>query len=472
MRGESEKPVRAASHPVSHGSSLLPCRGRLVRWLLVAWLAASALVPSSLHPVAHFPPFYAHTMTLLTTVIGALALAWNVLASRTGVTRRISILSVCLLGMASVGVTANDHAVASWLCLIWPMLVFVSAPALAARLVEWGLPDHHRMLQSLATAVTAIAIIYALASVVAPQLGFRGGVSVSLTETRVRGPLANSATIYVALLPTAAFWASQVRQKAKHAVPKMLANMAVLALTFSRAALACATLWLVWFFLSRLGRRGYRRTALAAVVCAVGAIVVAVTSSGLVARLASLDDPYRRASYQSGVEAFLASPLVGQGFSHVWPWWQRQGELVAGLRQDRWDGLWVTTDYGESLWNPHSLAVLAAAELGVVGALVVAAMLATPFVLGSGRVTATPVSVALILVGGSDALLGGSFYAFPELACIWWLYAFLQRSTRSQVPTPVGAWAGSWPQRLRDARRPVPWARIQGHGRIVPYGHV
>ena len=114
--------------------------------------------------------------------------------------------------------------------------------------------------------------------------------------------------------------------------------------------------------------------------------------------------------------------IWGHGFSHVWPWWQRHGELGAGLLANRRVGLFAYTPYGWILWNPHSLVALIGAETGILGAILTLLLLGLPLIRARRSRIDRELLAALVIVIVADALLGGSSYAFPELASVWWVY--------------------------------------------------
>jgi O-antigen ligase len=191
-------------------------------------------------------------------------------------------------------------------------------------------------------------------------------------------------------------------------------------LTFSRAAVLSLALWLVWIVLLSPSLSLFKKAVVVLLTILVAFGLSQIWSSEMASRLTLTEDP-RLDTSMAGLRAFSDSPIWGHGFSHVWPWWQRHGELGAGLLTSRREGLLAFTPYGWVLWNPHSLVALVGAETGILGAALVLLLFGLPLI-RARRGKKTDLFTALFIVVTLDALLGGSFYAFPELSSIWWMY--------------------------------------------------
>jgi O-antigen ligase len=302
------------------------------------------------------------------------------------------------------------------------MFILVAAPSLAHWVVERTGDKVERFRFIVAVVTTMIALVYALATVVAPRLGFRGGVEVGFGEARLTGPIGNAAIIYVIFLPAAAYWLSKVRHGSRRAWFGVSINILGLILTFSRAAVLSLALWLVWVVLLSPGISLSRKAVVVLLTILVVFALSLIWSSELVSRLTLTEDP-RLDTSVAGLRAFSDSPIWGHGFSHMWPWWQRHGELGAGLLANRREGLFAYTPYGWVLWNPHSLVALVGAETGILGAMLTLLLLGLPLIRARRRRINRELLAALSIVIAADSLLGGSFYAFPELSSVWWIYA-------------------------------------------------
>jgi O-antigen ligase len=388
----------------------------------VSYIIVFSLLPTSWNPRVKLPPFYSSTLSFGFVLFGLIAFLRNLLFSRFRFHRQWTVLAAWLLFVGIVGTLANEltYSFYGWLCLIWPMFILVAAPSLVHWVVErtGDRVEHFRFIVAVVT--TMIALVYALATVVAPRLGFRGGIEVGFGEARLTGPIGNAAIIYVIILPTAAYWLSKARQGSKRAWLGVSINILGLILTFSRAAVLSLALWLVWIVLLS---QGLSLSSKAVVVLLTILVVLALSlvwSSELASRLTLTEDP-RLDTSMAGLRAFSDSPIWGHGYSHMWPWWQRNGELLAGLLANRREGLFAYTPYGWVLWNPHSLVALVGAETGILGAVLVLLLFGLPLI-RARREHKRELFGALLVVIAVDSLLGGSFYASPELASVWWIY--------------------------------------------------
>jgi O-antigen ligase len=355
-------------------------------------------------------------------LFGLVAFVRNLLFSRFRFHRQWTALATWLLSIGVIGTLTNRlaHSFSGWLCLIWPMLVLVAAPSLAHWVVEQAGERVSRLRSIVAVVVTLIVLVYALATVIAPRLGFRLGIEVGFGEARLTGPLGNAAIIYVIFLPTAAYWILQIREGSKVAWLGVIVNILGLILTFSRAAFLSLALWFAWVLFVDSALSLSRKFTIVVLTLLVVLVFSQVWSAELASRLTTMEDP-RLDTSLAGLRAFSDSPIWGHGFSHIWPWWQRHGELGAGLLASRREGLLAYTPYGLVLWNPHSLVALIGAETGVLGAMVVSLVFGLPLI-RARRKKARTLFAALLIAVVADSFLGGSFYAFPELSSVWWVY--------------------------------------------------
>jgi O-antigen ligase len=300
------------------------------------------------------------------------------------------------------------------------MVILLAIPSLAHWVVEAARDRVERLRYVIVVLVTVIAAAYALATAIAPRLGFRGGAEVGFAEARLTGPIGNAAIIYVLFLPTAAFWLLQARKGNRKAWLGALINILGILLTFSRAAVLSLTLWFVWVFITSRTLSLSRKIVIAVLTLLVILALSRVWSSELASRLTVVQDPRLDTSI-AGFHAFSDSPVWGHGFSHIWPWWQRHGELGAGVITSLGEGRFVYTSYGWTAWNPHSLVALVGAEMGILGAMLVLLLFGLPLIRARGKKDGE-LFAALLIVLIADSLFGGSFYAFPELSSVWWVY--------------------------------------------------
>jgi O-antigen ligase len=397
-------------------------RGSIVGAFYVTYVLVFSLLPVSWNPGVEWPPFYSSALSFGFVLCGLIAFLRNLLFSRFRFHRQWAMLAIWLLAVGVVGTVTNQlaHGFQAWLCLIWPMLILVAVPSLAHWVVERTGDRVERLRFVMAVIVTMIAAVYALATAIAPRLGFRGGVEVGFAEARLTGPIGNAAIIYVIFLPTAAYWILRARRGNRKAWLGALINILGLLLTFSRAAVLSLTLWFVWvFFMSRAISLS-RKIVIAVLTLLVILALSQVWSSELASRLTVVQDP-RLDTSLAALRAFSDAPVWGHGFSHIWPWWQRQGELWAGVITSLGEGRFAYTPYGWTVWNPHSLVALVGAETGILGALLVLLLFGLPLI-RARRKDNRELLAALSIVIIADALLGGSFYAFPELSSVWWAY--------------------------------------------------
>jgi hypothetical protein len=400
-------------------------RGRigLRGWSYIVYIVVFSLLPSSMNPRIKIPPFYSSVLSFAFVLVGLVAFFGSFL-SPFRFHRQWAFLTLVLLAIGAAGTVTNTKAsgFSDWLVLIWPMFILVAAPSLVRWVITGTKVRVVRLRRAIATVMTAIAVVYALATVIAPRLGFRGGNAVSFGAARLEGPIGNAAVIYVILLPTLGFWVTRIREGSTRGWLGIGSCLLALILTFSRAAILSLCLWLIWIFSFDRHLSLAKKVAIAGVILILVFGISSRLSSELTSRLRTLESVPRFQSYTAGWQAFSDSPVYGHGFSHLWPWWRRQGELASGLLAGLQEGRFASTPYGRTLWNPHSLLTLFGAETGIFGVAVVSLFFGLPL-LRSGRMRGNrELFSALLIVVVLDSLLAGSFYAFPELSSVWWFY--------------------------------------------------
>ena len=220
----------------------------LLIWGVVAFIFFSALIPTSWVPIVALPPFYSNVIVFILVLCGMLSFFRNFLFSRLSLVRYWSALASLLLFITFLGVITNDalKSIPSFISLIWPILILISVPSLCFSIAENLKHDFVRILSRLAVAITFIVVIYGIASVLAPRLGFRGGILTGWNEARLTGPLGNSAILYVVFLPTVGYWTSKMQKGNKYARYGILINVLGLIMTFARAAFLSLGLWAFW----------------------------------------------------------------------------------------------------------------------------------------------------------------------------------------------------------------------------------
>ena len=286
-----------------------------------------------------------------------------------------------------------------------------------------------RMLDRLTIMIAGITFIYVAKSWYAGALGLD---FIRLQEQRTGGPLASPAVLHFLLLPPlgwalARLLATVGRERWRH-----IAIAAVLGIGLLSARSRGAILGLVIFVVVGLllMRDAQMRRRLLSIIFVVVAITVTVMwSQPNTDRLAQFGDENRQMNLESVQRALAFDPLItvrGWGLGHFWNWYRTDVQsIVEGPSIYEFGFLHIETQFGTMLYHPHSLLLFLLAELGIIGAAVIAIIWGTLLWASFRPTTTTTGLVAAGLLGSTTALVFDLllFKGFVTSA-VWWVFFF------------------------------------------------
>ena len=281
-----------------------------------------------------------------------------------------------------------------------------------------------------------------------------GAVRVSLTRgepirrlwTQFGGAAVLSVALLLCLAIAAAAWAAHYRPRISQWL--MVAYLLLLLLTASRAGILILGVFVV-LVVVRLARRHtgagarLRRLPPAVFIAGGAAIALATAVSPLLGRIDQKSG--RLTSWRAGIAALegdALNVLAGMGSGTLWPWYAYESgwQGVPG-------GQRVHGPFGTTLYHAHSLYVTVLVELGIIGMLLLAAVVwpiaAQWFRGGSSPVVVLTSAVCACLVGFVfDTYLMKNF----PVSMLWWAIAFAAllsgadevRARRTQHAVPAG----------------------------------
>lgn len=386
----------------------------------------TAIFPSSAQPIFSSPPFYTQWFNIILLVVGFIGFMLASVRVIKFPVKYITLLLWIILIISLSGVQSSpsleEHGAFS---LLYPTLVLILMPYCAFLLIKLVRGPSTNGIYMLSITVGLITLVYIVTSTVGPMLGFRGGELVSIGGDRISGSIGNAATLHLIILPAlAVFFEFPKRTISWIGIAVCIVG---LGLTFSRASLV--GLFLIVAYQLIMNRRvslNQKTGAMVALVLVASAIIIIADSDLLERIMPSVitQDYARSETWETSFEAWEVNPITGLGYSHMWPWYARQGELIAGLRLNRWDGILEFTEYGRTLWNPHSLILYFGVELGFFGLGIVL----LTFKLIALRLFSSPsrgLALALIVSAVMDFTTNGAFYSFPFNILIWWLFCMM-----------------------------------------------
>jgi O-antigen ligase len=318
-------------------------------------------------------------------------------------------------------------------------------------------------------AITGIVVIYAVVTYLQPA-GLRSGFAVDPTFgiMRLGGPLAVATDLPGILLVAVSFFLVGLKGIHQTLFRVTLASIvtAGVLLCGSRGG-AVALVLLVVVIITR----GVRLRAKVAVLLVSFVAAAVVFQVALPDRFLNFEDPARLTTYATGLVAWTQSVwtiLFGQGYGQVWPWYMHDVHLFLG--ESRWYQFFIDTQFGMTVYNPHSVYMNILAETGLLGLALFVVALGSQLWHGIRSVQSsglaarlTPGLLASLVIPAFSAMLLKYF----GLSATWWAFFFLmaadsslQRQMEHAKASSVGAAQGRARPALilgarEFARRPV-----------------
>lgn len=255
---------------------------------------------------------------------------------------------------------------------------------------------------------------------------------------RLKGPLFEPSTGHLILLPAAAVllqdWYDEVPGHGMANAAGLAAlSVSIIALG-SRFALIVTVLFILAIAITARGGRSRRIAVVAVAGVALSAAVVFRYAS--TERLESFDSQ-RAATYVTAwnivEQRDPAVSLAGSGYGSIWPWYMLDWDLADRVVRGQ---ATVSSDYGTTLFQPHSVILLLGVELGLPGLLFFARLWTT--LGGLVRRAVHSRNYAIAVIGLFCATFGffGDLFIFkgPKVSTLWWFFllAALSSSRRSQ----------------------------------------
>jgi O-antigen ligase len=282
--------------------------------------------------------------------------------------------------------------------------------------------DWEQTASRLAWVLTAIFLYYLYKYSLAP-----GGIA-GLGEHRLRGRLGGAAVLHFIMLPVlAVHFANAIRKSGKMTALFSWAGVIVMVLlillTGSRAGLLSMLILIASLFFSA------RRSFLSYItVTALGfGTYMLVNSLFSLERLGSLEDTSRQLTYMTGWKYATSSWTAlwfGNGYGSIWPWYAIETEKMLGIRS-----VMQNTEWGSTLYHPHSLLLGLLSELGLVSVVAFAGMVIV-LIRVHAKAKKQGERMRAYLSLGMLCTLPATFmdyYLFKswDLAFIWWTFLFL-----------------------------------------------
>lgn len=326
-------------------------------------------------------------------------LVMEVFDLRSGVNGRPSLISAFLVGFALLALVCLPWSVAAWRRMSrevrWMALGFLALMAYAMCTASTMTPpiiQRTRMTRGVlvvpvVTAVVTMLAAFGMAAVVRRiQLWVTCWVvlvasvatwprAVRVHESvRISTGMGGAAVYHVVLLTCLAFFLGCALQGWRR-IPSVVGAVASAALVVavgSRAGFMCmmafGCLAAAWGLQQGFGRWVGRLT-----VVSVGVLAVLIATVPSLQRLLLFSEPRRQANLVVALRVWresLRSVVLGVGSGHLWPWYSLDIKMIPAP-----GSMMVVTAYGKTLNSPHSTLLAVLVELGLVGFVVLLAVL-------------------------------------------------------------------------------------------------
>ncbi len=390
-----------------------------------------SLLPTSATYVVSWPPFNGSLIHFLFVLAGMAMFALTVLGIVRTPSRGLIVATVSLSALASYGVFQSPHLDHSGiLVLAWPICTLLAVPFFALGLHRLSSQSPEKYLTDIATLIAVIGAVYIAVVFVGSYFNLREGL---LTTRRIGGPMGNAAMLQIVFLPALAILIEIPRARASR-WPAAAACMAALVFTFSRASVVALALYFITLTVASRTVTIAHKVLICFACLILAATLTTLIGSSASERLNDFRDDARLLSLETSYTAWSERPFLGQGYSAIWPFWNRNGSMVARQLADRNDQKFVTTEFGPSLWFPHSLIGFIGAEMGLLGLLLVAILFRPLVRICFQRTAGRGVAIALLISLLVDSVTAGSFVVLPYSCLVWWLmvFAVLELASRTR----------------------------------------
>jgi len=451
------KPVEGqieGSRPKASGKSIGSNRARSLTWELPFWFSLSvwSLLPSSKTPwfeIGSIPVSSKEMVSIAVTAfyvlqtISSSMVNQRFLSSHRPVTRfrkpwhyLLPTFTILMLLYAAISVIWSGMSPRDTTAMLYTLMGTASALLLGYNLIAKRSAESVRSFLWWVTVFLAgIGLLYSAQSFF--SLGLRSELGKQLWDAtdfgmqRVRGPLFASSNGYFILIPALAFCIQETIQNRAGRLFKLAVALSLLITIIglgSRAGLIILGLFFLFLIFFLKGRQRFFVILMVTVITIVAAALV--FSKARTDRLQSLRDDSRaethRAAWGIITHRSIIADIFGSGYGSYWNWYLEEGHVKLYDWQVVDRRIW--TPFGRMLYHPHSVLLLLAVEMGVVGLLYFFALWAVlaRILLRNLRGGSFSIFTSGVVASGFSMFFGLPLFKPSQLQvnALWWIFLF------------------------------------------------
>jgi hypothetical protein len=318
--------------------------------------------------------------------------------------------------------------------VLWTLVM-----TLASCVLPWALLTRHSPTETrgflirLTLFLAFVSLVYGSESVLG--LGLRQSQrSTSFGISRMYGPLFGAAMGYFILLPALGCglqeWLSSTRREGYviRLLVVFLLTVGIIALG-SRGGIISLVAFLVLAVLFTKGA-GKVQIVLLLVLFAAGGVGILALADAKFDRMSNLEDDGRQATHETTFKIVThSSPATlvrGAGYGAYWPWYSRDAwtPRLGEETPEHYLPRIVETDYGPTLYHPHSVLLLLAVELGLPGVafFIILWSVLVGLAVGHGKDPRVGFLCCALAASGVALFLDFFFFKGARTSSVWWFY--------------------------------------------------
>ncbi|OWY66132.1 hypothetical protein B7486_38405 [cyanobacterium TDX16] len=343
----------------------------------------------------------------------------------------LPILTVAIVLYAALSVTWSEMRERDTIAMLYTLVLTASGFSLGYNLVVKRSSDSVRpFLWRLTVYLALLGLLYSAASLLTLSVAdVRADTENMASEfgiPRVGGPLFIASTGYFILIPALSF---AIQELIRNPARRLFKAVVIFALMLTNIGMGSrgALIVIGAFLLSLIFSTKKKKQAIVAALVMIIAVTVSAWlffSQANTERLQSLDDDSRTETYLTSFDIISHRStelnFLGSGYGSYWHWYLPDVEAEGALKSGEF---FISTPFGDMLYNPHSTFLLLIVELGTVGLAFFLFLWSTLLRVLLKNLT-FPIFASGIFASGIAMFFDCFLFKNAQLNTLWWIFLF------------------------------------------------